>query len=170
MQNPVEASPLPDGVLLQRYRDMPGAYTDCFSVSIDRAVSGREFIEAFYTTGLFKCERFVLFLIGRGTTDAIVRALAAGEVEAFAAWTVEGRASNEILVCDFMRLTRSWLMAGPHGNGTRLHFGTAAVPTSRNKTGEPRPGLWFRLLFTLHVVYAKALLRAAANKVTPQAR
>ncbi len=149
---------------------MPGAYTDCYSTVVELQVSAEAFIEAFYTTALFKCERFVLFFIGRGTTDAIVRALAVGKVNAFAAWTVEGRGENELLVCDFVGLTRSWLMAEPHENGTRLYFGSAAVPRSRDKMGNPRPGWGFRFFAPLHVIYAKALLRAAAKKVTRQAR
>jgi hypothetical protein len=166
----IDAHPLPDGALLARYRDMPGAYTDCYSTVVEPQVTVEAFIAAFYTTPLFKCERFVLFLIGRGTTDAIVRALAAGKVNAFAAWTVEGRGENELLVCDFVGLTRSWLMAVPRENGTRLYFGTAAVPRSSDRSGNPRPGWGFRFFAPLHVIYAKALLRSAAKKVVRQAR
>lgn len=161
---------MPDGALMARYHDMPGAYTDCFSTVVERQVSAQAFIEGFYTTALFKCERFVLFLIGRGTTDAIVRELAAGRADAFAAWTVEARGENELLVCDFMKLTRSWLMAVPVDNGTRLYFGSAAVPRSRDKAGNPRPGWGFRFFAPLHVIYAKALLRAAAKRVAREAR
>lgn len=170
MKNAIESLPLPDGVLLGRYRDMPGAHADCYSAHVDCAVSAAEFIEAFYTTTLFKCERFVLFLIGRGTTDAIVRELAAGRAEAFAAWTVEGRAEGELLVCDFMGLTRSWLMARAGPNGTQLYFGTAAVPRSKDKAGNPHLSADFRLFLPVHAIYAKALLRAAARKVVRQAR
>ena len=163
----IEASTLPDGALLQRYRDMQGAYADCFAAWVERPVSAAEFIEAFYTTGLFKCERFVLFLIGRGCTDEDARALALGKAEAFAAWTVEARAENELLVCDFARLTRSWLMAAPAAEGvsTRLYFGSAVVPRAKDKAGHPRPSASFRYLQPVHVFYARALLRAAARKL-----
>lgn len=154
---------------MARYRDMSGAYTDCFSTVVETKVSAEAFIVAFYTTRLFKCERFVLFLIGRGTTDAIVRELAAGTADAFAAWTVEARGENELLVCDFMKLTRSWLMTAPHESGTRLYFGSAAVPRSRDRSGNPRPGWGFRFFSPFHVIYAKALLRAAAKKVEQRA-
>lgn len=162
-----EALPLPDGALLARYRDMLGAYTDCYSAAIARKVSAAEFIEAFYTTGLFKCERFVLFLIGRGCTDAEARRLARGETEKFAAWTVEARAENELLVCDFAKLTRSWLMAAPAADGvsTRLYFGSAVVPRAKDKAGNPRPSAAFRYLQPVHAFYARALLRAAARKL-----
>lgn len=171
MTNAIQASPPPDGALLARYRDMRGAYTDCFTVSVEHAVSAPAFIEAFYTTGLFKCERFVLMLIGRGCNDADVRALAAGEADAFAAWTVEGRGDTQLLVCDFVRLTRSWLMVGarPEGlRGTQLYFGSAVVPRARDKAGNPRPTAGFRLLQPVHAFYARALLRAAASKLSRQ--
>jgi hypothetical protein len=170
MKNAVEELPLPNGALLARYRDMPGAYTDCYSAFVDRTVSAAEFIEAFYTTALFRCERFVLFLIGRSSTDATVRALAAGKANVFAAWTVEGRTDNEILVCDFVGLTRSWLMAGTRQGGTQLYFGSAVVPRTKDKAGNPRPGAGFRLLLPVHAFYARALLRAAAKKLARQSR
>lgn len=164
----VAACSLPDGALLARYRDMPGAYTDCFTASVGREVSAREYIEAFYTTWLFKCERFVLMLIGRGCNDADVRALAAGASDRFAAWTVEARAEHQLLVCDFAKLTRSWLMvsARPDGKaGTQLCFGSAVVPGERDRAGNPRPTVGFRVLQPVHAFYARALLRAAARKV-----
>lgn len=169
----IEACSLPDGALLTRYRDMPGAYTDCFTAPVGREVSASEFIEAFYTTWLFKCERFVLFLIGRGCTDADARALAIGKVDKFAAWTVEGRADRQLLVCDFAKLTRSWLMVGARrdgGAGTQLYFGSAVVPTAKDGAGNPRPTVGFRALTPVHAFYARALLRAAAGKVSRQMR
>lgn len=165
----IEACPLPEGALLAKYRDMPGGYSDCFTVSVARAVSAPEFIEAFYTTGLFKCERFVLFLIGRGCTDAEARALARGETDKFAAWTVEGRAEGQLLVCDFAKLTRSWLMAGPRRDGmagTQLCFGSGVVPRAKDRAGNPRPAVGFRVLQPVHAFYARALLRAAARKLS----
>ena len=168
MTNAIQASPLPDGALLARYRDMPGAYTDCYSGGVEREVSASQFIEAFYTTALFKCERFVLMLIGRGCNDADVRALASGEANAFAAWTVEGRTDTQLLVCDFVGLTRSWLMVGARLDGlsgTQLYFGSAVVPRARDKAGNPRPTVGFSVLQPVHALYARALLRAAASKV-----
>jgi hypothetical protein len=169
----IEACSLPDGALLARYRDMPGAYTDCFTASVGREVSASEFIEAFYTTWLFKCERFVLFLIGHGCTDADARRLARGEADAFAAWTVEGRADHQLLVCDFAKLTRSWLMISARSDGqpgTQLYFGSAVVPTAKDSSGNPRPSAAFRWLQPVHAFYARALLRAAASKLTRQMR
>lgn len=163
----IEAKSLPDGALLARYRAMPGAHTDCYSTAIARQVSAETFIAAFYTTWLFKCERFVLFLIGRGCTDAEARALAAGKTDRFAAWTVEARAESQLLVCDFLGSTRSWLMTAPEGSGaTRLYFGSAVVPRAKDGAGNPRPSAGFRLLLPVHAFYARALLRAAARKLS----
>jgi hypothetical protein len=165
----VEACSLPDGALLQRYRDMPGAYTDCFTASVGRVVSPAEYVDEFYTTGLFKCERFVLFLIGRGCTDEDARALAEGKAQKFAAWTVEGRAQDQLLVCDFAKATRSWLMVGRRRDGvagTQLYFGSAVVPGAKDRAGNPRPTAGFRLLQPVHAFYARALLRAAARKIS----
>jgi hypothetical protein len=165
----IEACTLPDGALLARYRDMPGAYTDCFYARVGRGVSAAEYVGAFYTTGLFKCERFVLMLIGRGCDDADVRALATGKSDAFAAWTVEGRAEDQLLVCDFAKLTRSWLMVEPRRDGqtgTQLYFGSAVVPRAKDQSGNPRPTAGFRLLQPVHALYARALLRAAAKKLS----
>jgi hypothetical protein len=165
----VEACTLPEGALLARYRDMAGTYTDCFTASVAHGVSSSEYIEAFYTTGLFKCERFVLFLIGRGCTDEDARALAEGKAQKFAAWTVEGRAQDQLLVCDFAKATRSWLMVGPRRDGvagTQLYFGSAVVPGAKNKAGNPQPTFGFRLLTPVHAFYARALLRAAVRNVS----
>ncbi len=164
----VEACTLPDGALLARYRDMAGAHTDCFTASVGRVVSPAEYVEAFYTTGLFKCERFVLMLIGRGCNDADVRALAGGTRDGFAAWTVEARVEGQLLVCDFAKLTRSWLMVGARRDGlagTQLYFGSAVVPGAKDKSGNPRQTVGFRVLQPVHAFYARALLRAAVGKL-----
>jgi len=132
-------------------------------------VSPAEYVDEFYTTGLFKCERFVLFLIGRGCTDEDARALAEGKAQKFAAWTVEGREQDQLLVCDFAKATRSWLMVGPRRDGaagTQLYFGSAVVPGAKDRAGNPRPTAGFRLLQPVHAFYARALLRAAARKIS----
>lgn len=163
----IEAKPPPGGALLARYRDMPGAHTDCYSTVTEGQVSPEAFIAAFYTTWLFKCERFVLFLMGRGCTDDEARALASGATDRFAAWTVEARAENQLLVCDFLGSTRSWLMTAPEGSrATRLYFGSAVVPRAKDRAGNPRPSAGFRLLLPVHAFYARALLRAAARKLS----
>src|SRR5690242_1930529 len=93
---------LPDTALLGKYRD-GHAYADCYVGEVPAAVSHAEFVEAFYTTALFKVERAILkWLVARPSTDAEARSLAAGEAGAFAAWRVESRSSNQLLMADIL--------------------------------------------------------------------
>ncbi|MCC6562852.1 MAG: hypothetical protein IT478_15950, partial [Xanthomonadales bacterium] len=80
---------LPAQAFLRRYlRD--GHYADCYVVDLPEVVSQAQFIEAFYTTPLFKLERAILAaVVRRPSTDDDARALARGDRSAFAAWTVE---------------------------------------------------------------------------------
>ena len=80
---------------------------------------------------------------------------------------VEARAEDQLLVCDFAKLTRSWLMAVPaDGGGTRLYFGSGVVPRAKDRDGNPQPSAGFRYLQPVHAFYARALLRAAARKLS----
>lgn len=72
-----------------------GAYTDCYAVVVPRAVTQAEFVESFYTTRVFKIERWLLAtLLSRPSTDAQVRALAVGSLSSFAAWA-HGAANSQ---------------------------------------------------------------------------
>lgn len=157
----VTEAALPFGALLERYSGGRG-YVDCLVATVPGRVTQAAFVEAFYTTPLFKLERLVLaMLLGRPSTDQQARALAAGEVERFAAWTVEARAPDQILLCDFQGATRSWLMSLAAASTTTLYFGTAVVPRGRGGG----LGAGFRAMLPLHRLYARALLRAAARRV-----
>jgi hypothetical protein len=148
--------PVPQGALLGKYvRDR--AYADCYVTDIARAVSHAQFVEAFYTTAVFKLERLILkWAISRPSTDDEARQLAAGTLDAFAAWRVEDRARDQLLLCDIFGRTRSWLMAASAGEArTRLYFGSAVVSLS--------PG--FRALLGLHKVYSRVLLHAAKSRL-----
>ena len=165
----VQLGEMPPGALLNHYRQI-GAYTDCYFVDMPRFVSHAEFVEAFYTTGLFKVERFILAsLVSKPSTDEQARQLAAEQTESFAAWVVEGRATNQLLLCDFMGSTRSWLMSvvgggnGPHT--TRLYFGSAFVPKVDTESGRVRYGLAFHALKGFHRLYSQALLRSAQSRL-----
>ena len=175
---------LPGEALLRRYREQ-GAYTDCFAIDVPGQVSHAQFVEAFYTTAVFKLERLLLaLLVSRPSNDAQAGELAGGQREQFAAWSVEARAPGQLLMCDFAGSTRSWLMAvpvsgrdaadGAHaangagngaGNGlgpgrgpaTRLYFGSAVVRS--------RQGGVFRALLGFHKLYSRILLRAAASRL-----
>ncbi len=143
--------------MLQRYREQ-GAYTDCFAIDVPGQVSHAAFVEAFYTTAVFKLERLLLALfVARPSHDDEARELAGGQREKFAAWSVEGRAPQQLLMCDFAGSTRSWLMAEPQGQGTRLYFGSAVVRS--------RQGGVFHALLGFHKLYSRILLRAAASRV-----
>lgn len=153
---------LPADALLQRYREQ-GAYTDCFAVDVPGQVPHAVFVEAFYTTAVFKLERLLLALfVARPSNDDEARELAGGKREQFAAWSVEARAPGQLLMCDFAGSTRSWLMAVPAsgtggGNGTRLYFGSAVVRS--------RQGGAFRALLGFHKLYSRILLRAAVSRL-----
>lgn len=151
---------LPADALLQRYREQ-GAYTDCFAIDVPGQVPHAAFVEAFYTTAVFRLERLLLALfVARPSNDAEARELAGGKRERFAAWSVEARAPGQLLMCDFAGSTRSWLMAVPApggGPGTRLYFGSAVVRS--------RQGGAFRALLGFHKLYSRILLRAAVSRL-----
>lgn len=160
---------LPDGALLRDYRDS-GAYADCYCVEVPDAVSQARYIEAFYTTWLFKIERSLLaWLVAKPSTDVQVAALAAGKLESFAAWHVEGRTADQLLMCDFQGRTRSWLMSEPASGieapATRLYFGSAVVPKTNPQSGRTGIGLTFRALLGFHKLYSRLLLRAAVGSL-----
>jgi len=143
---------LPDNALLQKYAKA-GVYTDCFSTEVPGTVSLAEFVEAFYTTWLFKLERFILRVaVSRPSTDEQVKALTAGTLDTFAAWYVEGREENQLLMCDFRDHTRSWFMVAPG----KLYFGSAVVPMDRPS---------YKILIGLHRFYSRALLSAARSQL-----
>lgn len=141
-------------------------YADCFAADVAESVSLAAYVEAFYTSSAFKCERLVLtLLVAKPSSDADARRLARGEAERFAAWRVEARATDQLLVCDFLSRTRSWLMVAPtEGGGARLYFGTAVVPVGFG-SGGGRLGFPFNVLLPFHKLYARVLLGAARARV-----
>lgn len=149
----VRPAPLPDHALLAGYRAQ-GSYTDCFVKGVAGTVDLAAFLTAFYSTPLFRLERLILRLVARRpSTDAEVAALASGNVACFAAWTVEQRTTDQIMLCDLTQATRSWFMVTPTASGTRLSFGSAVV----------HPDHWtMRLALPFHKIYARALLWSAS--------
>jgi hypothetical protein len=125
-------------------------------------------VAAFYTTWLFRLERWILRLaVARPSTDEEAHELARGERDSFAAWSVEARAPDQILMCDFAGRTRSWLMvAAIEGSpGTRLYFGSVVVPILDPKTGERGLGPVHGPLIGFHKAYSRLLLGAAARRL-----
>jgi hypothetical protein len=163
----IQTCSLPNKSFLRRYHD-EGAYTDCYVSEISGQVSQTQFVEAFYTSPLFKLERLLLsLLVSRPSTDSQARELAEGNIEKFAAWSVEDRDNNQLLLADFQGRTRSWLMTNidEGGHSTRLYFGSAVVPIVDKITGESRMGFLFRALLGFHRLYSWALLRLAVSRL-----
>lgn len=168
MSSSIRRVDLPPGALLAAYRER-GAYTDCYVATLPQPLTLAAFVDAFYTTPLFKLERLILALaLRRPSTDFDARRLAVGQRDSFAAWRVEARSADQLLLCDLAGRTRSWLMVAPEpGGGTRLHFGSAVLPVSRGD-GAPRMGLPFRALLGFHKLYARALLWSAWRRLMPR--
>ena len=163
----IQSGELPADALTQRHR-LAGAYTDCYFTDFPRAVAQAEYVTAFYTSWLFRLERWLLrFLVARPSTDDEARALARGERDAFAAWTVEARAPGQLLMRDFTGRTCSWFMVEPRERppGTRLFFGSVVEPVRDRKTGTASLGPVHGNLIGFHRLYSRLLLRAAAGRL-----
>ncbi len=169
----VQPSEVPQNSFLRKYKAGPG-YADCYVTQVPGAVTQAAYIEAFYTSPLFKIERTLLhYLASKPATDADARALAGGAATRFSAWRVEAQSATELLLADFTGRTRSWLMATPaplanEPPGTLLYFGSAVVPLSGQ--GAQSMGWLFRALLGFHRLYSRLLLGAASKRVLPLKR
>ena len=171
----IRACEIPDAA---RLRNNQGGktYADCYVTEAAGEVSLAAYVEAFYTTPLFKVERGILrWLAARPSTDAEAKALAEGKIESFAAWRVEGRGPNQLLLADMTGRTKSWMMVTPACNSagptrTSLYFGSAVVARSTTKSGESRMGFAFRALLGFHKLYSRLLLAAACSRVLASQR
>ncbi|MEL6465414.1 MAG: hypothetical protein AAFQ58_10640 [Pseudomonadota bacterium] len=156
----IDQIPVPDGTLIAPYAHKAGHYTDCFETPVAAPVSLAAFIHAFYTQPLFKAERVVLRLAaGQSSTDADAQALADGDSQQFAVWTVAGRTETEVLLAERSGRTMSWLMVTP----AALRFGSVVVPV-RQRSGKLTLGPVFNSLVGPHKVYSRALLSGAARR------
>jgi hypothetical protein len=156
----IRSTPAPSGALHAKYA-RTGAYTDCFSTEVPARISQAQFVEAFYTTWVFKLERRILaWFIAKPSTDEEAKALAAGARDHFAAWTVEERAADQLLMCDHLGHTRSWFMVAPcelaGGPATRLYFGSVVVPVRRFP---------YTVLIGFHRLYSRVLLSSARRRL-----
>ena len=162
---------LPAHALLRRHLE-GGGYADGYVTEVALPVSQAHYVEAFYTTWLFKLERRLLaWFVNKPSTDEGARELAGGSRSDFAAWHVEACEPAQLLMADFMGRTRSWLMCEAAGDGaaTRLYFGSAVLPITDRRTGERTMSRGFRLLLGFHKLYSRALLAAAARRVVRRA-
>jgi len=165
----IKSCPLPENALLNTYQQH-GAYTDCYCTEISNAVTHSQFVHAFYTTSVFKLERLILkWVVSKPSSDEQVVLLANAETDTFAAWSVENRCENQLLLCDYQKRTRSWLMTehveGENGIRTRLYFGSAVVPIKNTKTGSASFGLGFHALSWFHKIYSVVLLFSAKSRL-----
>ena len=159
----VSTPPLPIDALLRRYIDGSGHHTDCFTITVPQLVDLPQFVEAFYTAPLFRCERIVLkFAAKRPSTDEGAADVANGRATRFAAWGVEDRSEYQLLMCDMASKTRSWFMAREVSGGTQLYFGSAVTINQKTK----KLGFLFNALLPLHKLYSRALLKSAVTRLS----
>ena len=169
MNTAVPIEPPEGSLLLQLQRS--GSYADCYTIQIPIAVTQREYVEAFYTTPLFKAERFVLRLLARKpSSDQDAKDLALGKKDTFAVWHVAERSPEQLLLTDQTGRTSSWLMAAPEPTATaaaatRLFFGSAVTSRTNRRTGKQEFGSVFHALLGLHKLYSRQLLQAAASRL-----
>lgn len=157
----IEKISAPENTLLEKYL-MNGNYVDCYLTTIDKQIPFPEFVFAFFTTWLFKMEAFILtYTVNKPSSDMEAKKLSNAEVDKFAAWTVENRNQNEMLMRDFMSRTRSWFMVEHVEDKTKLYFGSAVVPKKR---GEGL-GFIFILLLGFHQIYSVLLLYFAKRRL-----
>lgn len=166
----IHVSEAPPDSLLGHYV-ASGAYADCYVTEFPATVSHAQFVEAFYTSALFKLERLLLGLfLSRPSTDAQARQLAEGQRSSFAAWTVESRAENQLVLATGR--TRSWLMVVAGSSelpaSTQLFFGSVVVPPRSASGARSSMGLVFTALLGFHKLYSRALLRSARARLSSQ--
>lgn len=161
-------STLPEGSLLERYLTCEGCYTDCFSIEVNGPTNLAAYIDAFFDSWVFRIERRVLTLIGKGpATKHDVAALATGDAERFAAWTVTGRDDTQLLMTVPDTPIRTWLRVLPdthRSHGVRLYFGSALVPPTPKDGAPARLPPVFRCTMGFHRLYSQVLLDAAARR------
>jgi hypothetical protein len=167
----------PEDALLKTYRgglhpERWGRYGDCFSVKVARAVSLADFVFAFYTSPVFRIERWLLrAFIGAPSSDAGARDLAKGSASSFAAWYVGDRSATQLLMCDRFERTRSWFrVVALDGGGTLLQFGSAVAAARGGESGTAIQSRRFRLLLGFHVLYSQVLLNAAKESLNKARR
>ena len=149
----------PNDSLIAPYAAMEGHYADCF-VAVGARADLPDLIGAFYTQPLFKAERLVLRVAaGAPSTDADVAALARGDTDRLAVWTVARRTGTEILLTDASGRTMSWLRAGDD-----VAFGSVIVPV-RDRWGRLTLGPVFQSLVGAHKLYSRALLAGAVSRL-----
>lgn len=154
----IAACDVPGDALLARYAQRADCFTDCYSSALGKRVEFGTYLCAFYSTWAFAPEKALLRVaLGRPARDFDVLPVALGTADRFAAWDVEARGEDQVLLKDISGRTRSWLMV----RDETVYFGSAVVP--------PNPGeglgAMFHALLGFHRLYSKVLLTAAVRKL-----
>ena len=161
------ATQIPQECLLRAYELTDGCYTDCYQIDVDGPPDFQRYIRLFFDTWIFRLERRILALSGQKfATTEDVEALACGEIDRFAAWRVEKRTANELLMTAQKGRIRTWLYLPADRNDldkTRLMFGSAVLPVETGDASKKRLGWVIRFLLPFHRFYSRLLLKAAAR-------
>jgi hypothetical protein len=154
-------APLPDS-LIARHQARTGGFADSFRTIVPVTTDLAGFVTTFYTTRLFRAERWMLARAGQPSTDAQIAALFDGTGTEFAVWRIADCTENELLMQEKSGATASWFRASPCAAGTELYFGSAVRPGGSGRALPPA----YRLLLGLHLAYSRALLSSAARRVS----
>ncbi len=92
------------------------------------------------------------------STRADIAELATGSSNTMAAWQVERRDSDQILLEVPHTPIRTWLMRTGTADATQLYFGSAILPHGFDRNGNPKMPFLFQALLGFHKLYAHALL------------
>ena len=173
----IERTPLPEQSRLEDNHKQPGTkiphiHADCFSLAVRKTVLIEGFVEAFYTSWIFKIERKILALVvGKPSTDTQAIELSVGQRNQFSAWNLEYRDENQLVLADFMGKTKSWLMVqNTDETSTTLFFGSAVMPRLKKDGSLERQSLVFSVLGAFHLIYSRALLWAASRNLPLQSQ
>ena len=150
LMSKVSAIPIPPSSLLAGFGGEHD-YRDCFVREVPGEVPLSDLIERFYCSRAFRPERVVLGLIGKGATNEDARALARGEADGIALWSVVERRENEILLTAGITNTASWLAVEQGEGTTRLLFGSWVRKLDQSG---------WRFMRAAHDWYSRALLSA----------
>ena len=158
----ITSTALPDTAFLARYEAQPDTHTDCYHARVAKHVPLERFINAFFNSWLFRIERLILKLsLTKPATDQDIANLANGTSNNMAAWRIEERDDDQILLEVPDTPIRTWPMREDAGDHTNLYFGSAILPMRTDKNGKPAMGHIFIMLMGFHQIYARALLYLA---------
>jgi len=119
---------IPADTLIAEHRTRIDGFADSFMTRVPQDVSLATYVEAFYTTPVFRTERMILGLAGHKSSDQQARNVAQGEADRFAIWGNPIRRDGELLMQEASGATSSWFMTRKDGEGTELYFGTTVRP------------------------------------------